>query len=538
MTVRRKAGALLPSLLRRTLRPKGRRQKSTGARKPVLSLILVPADKAAEQAAVRTLPSLLAQSYEPLEIIVAGAHASAPAVRELAETDLRVHLMGPETTLSEACRLATGDAVALIEPGTEVPESYYAALLPELLASSVDFVAGLHPRPRTTAGKQAAHFGAAKRMDLSLSNLPSAFADTALWPKLFTRSFLKSVLDVLPSGSTRIAATMMLRARSFGYVPVGVPEPARDEGKAQDLLHLLEAARCRLEPELAAAPDDAVGYWFGESFGARWALLAREVPRRDSAYWKSLGEIASVLVTTPSAVRRFNVHDRILAVLAAADRLEDFRVVLAEIQDGGRGYRVQADKDELLAHPSYLQLLGREVPQDILKLSAADFPVRSRLRAFEWEPAGLRIGGFAYVPGMGGEHAPSVKVFLTDPETGNRIAVETEPVPSTTVNETTGDRWNDYSGAGFTALIGHETLNTRRGRQVHHLVRGGGSCLPREDCQRTADQEGRRLCSLTPAARRHHKHAAHNRPVRPGAGPEAAYRLLPLSGRAPRNRWP
>ncbi|MER2134915.1 MAG: CDP-glycerol glycerophosphotransferase family protein [Arthrobacter sp.] len=458
------AGALLPSFLRRTLLPKGRRQKSTEAGKPLLSLILVPGDTAAEPEAVRTLLSLLAQSNEALEIIVAGAHASAPAVRELVEADPRVTLMGPASTLSEACRLATGDAVALIEPGAEVPEGYYASLLPALLASSAAFVSGLHPRPRGTAAKQAAHLGAAWRTELSLSSLPSAFADTALWPKLSTRSFVQSVLDALPGEpeTQRTAATMMLAASSFGYVPVSGAEPVQDEKDEQpaDLLHRLAASWRQLETELAAAPDDASSCWFAESFGTRWPLLAREVPRQDSAYWKSLCETAAALVATPSSLSRFNVHDRVLAVLAAADRLEDFRTVLAETQDGGRGYRVQAENGELVARPAYLHLLGCEVPQNMLVLSAADFPVRSRLRTFQWEKAGLRIGGFAYVPGIGGEHTPCVRVFLADPETGNRIAVETEPVYSTAINETTGDRWNDYSSAGFTALIGQETLNT------------------------------------------------------------------------------
>lgn len=99
MTVRRKARALLPTFLRRARRPQGRRQKTSGAGKPVLSLILVPGDPSEEHAAARTLPSLLAESYDPMEIIVPGALVSAPAVRELAESDPRVRLMGPDSTL-------------------------------------------------------------------------------------------------------------------------------------------------------------------------------------------------------------------------------------------------------------------------------------------------------------------------------------------------------------------------------------------------------------------------------------------------------
>lgn len=495
MTVRRKAGALLPSFLRRALLPEGGRRKSTGAGEPLLSLILVPGNRAEELAAARTLPSLLAQSHEPLEIIVAGAHASAPAVRELVETDPRVRLMGPESTLSDACLLARGDAVALIEPGAEVPEGYYASLLPKLLASSADFVSGLYPRPRGTAAKQAGQLGAVQRMDLSLSSLPSIFADTSLWPKLSARSFVHSVLDALPGEpeTQRTAATMMLAARSFGYVPVSGAEPVQEEQDEEpaDLLHRLKASWRQLETELAAAPDDARSYWFAESFGTRWALLAREVPRGDSAYWKLLCETASALVATPSSLRRFNTHDRVLAVLAAADRLEDFRTVLAEIQDGGRGYRVQAENGELLSRPAYLHLLGCEVPRDMLVLSEADFPVRSRLRTFQWEKAGLRIGGFAYVPGIGGEHVPRVRVFLANPETGNRIAVETEPVRSTSINETTGDRWNDYSSAGFTALIGQEILNTIAGaKSATWFVEMEVAYHGRTSCERLTKRDG------------------------------------------------
>lgn len=462
MSIRSRPSSLLPRLLRRVLRPgAGGQQHAPG--KPLLSLVLVPEKETAETAAGQTLASLLAQSWDPLEIIVAGAHASAAAVRGLAEADSRVRLLGPESTLSDACRLAKGDAVALIEPGSEVPEGYYASLLPKLLASSADFVSGLYSRPRTTAARQAGHLSAVQRTEQSLSSLPSIFADTSLWPKLSIPSFVHSVLDGLPGepGTRRTAATMMLAARSFGYVPVSGTEPVQEEREEQPagLLHRLTASWRQLETELAAAPDEARRYWFAESFGTRWALLAREVPRGDSAYWKLLCETASALVAAPSSLRRFNIHDRVLAVLAAEDRLEDFRTVLAEIQDGGRGYRVQTENGELLARPAYLHLLGFEVPRDMLVLSEADFPVRSRLRVFQWEETGLRIGGFAYVPGIGGDHGPCVRLFLVNAETGSRIAVETEAVRSSAINETTGDRWNDYTAAGFTVLIDHEILS-------------------------------------------------------------------------------
>lgn len=462
MTVRKRITALLPRVLRRAAHPGRAVRAGTASARPLLSLILVPADPTEPKGDARTLPSLLAQTYEPLEILVAGTSASSPVLRELAGADPRVRFLSPEFSLSEAVRTAGGDAVALVESGSVVPEGYYAKLLPGLLESSTDFVSGLHPRPRSAAGREAARLGSAERMNLTLGSLPSAFADTRLWPKLLARPFLDSALDGLPAAasSQQIVARVLREAKCFGYVPVNVPEPeiqGADEN-APELLQRLTAAWQQLAEEAAYAPADALGHWMGEFFGARWALLSREVPRQESSYWKSLSEAASALAAEPSALDRFSVHDRVLAVLAAAGRLDDFRLVLAELQDGGRGYRVHDDGSELVARPVYLDLLASPVPENVLRLSDADFPVRSRLRTFEWGPGGLRLGGFAYVPGMGGEHHPGVQVFLADPETGVRVAVETETVQSAAINETTGDRWNDYSGAGFSAVVGRSAL--------------------------------------------------------------------------------
>ncbi|MBD7994478.1 CDP-glycerol glycerophosphotransferase family protein [Arthrobacter sp. Sa2CUA1] len=441
----------------------------------LLSLVLLPGGNPG--AAQQTAAALLNQRYGELEVIVSRAEAQvAGPLHELAGSEPRLRLVTSAHGVGAALAAASGEFVALVEPGTLPDAGLYNALLDVLAPSGADFAGAISAAPKSSIDRHVVRLPPQSLTGRTLAAFPAALADGVIWTKLYRRRFLAEILGGLPAETTveEIVARGFLGAESFDYVitATGASAPQDTWGSVQEeLAELLSRARRLTGAIPSGAPEEAVASWFAASFGARWAGFAREVPRHGPDFWTAMQDAARLLAATPGALDSFPLHDRILVALAADGQLNDFRTVLAEIQDKGRGYRVSEDPDGAFhGQPVYLPLLNFRVPTELLAIQPVDLGLQSRLRGFVWLGTTLRFTGFAYLRGIAPEQT-GFRVFLSDPSSGRRIPLPVQRLQDDSINETTGDRWNDYAEAGFSAEIDAENV-------LHTLAADGGGGRP------------------------------------------------------------
>ncbi|MFF2677012.1 hypothetical protein ACFVRT_10515 [Arthrobacter koreensis] len=438
------------------------RKPAAAARSRLLSLVL--AEEQDEDALLRTVAALLAQDEHDLEIIVAVAHGAAPpALASMAAEDQRLFLLPGTGRLEDAVHASAGAFLAFVEPGAVPDPGLHRRLAAALDESAADFVAAVPARASSPAGSSIARLLQTQREGFTLLTRPDALADTETWTKLYRRAFVEPIIRHASGQDTEsLALQGYLQAGGFDYVvtPTGTP-PAMPEAVTvhEELLQLGERARRVTDLVCGEGREEALSVWFGAALGTEWLRFSKEVPRQEESYWELVAAVAAHVSRTPGALDRFPVHSRILVFLAAGGSLEDFRTVLAELQDCGTGYRLGTDSVGSLEEiPGYLSLIGRSLPAGLLRLRREP-TVRSGLSRFGWKGETLQLGGFAYVEGLDAEKEPvKLSLWLVEPSTGIRLPVPVVRHHDPAIDEASGDQLNSYAGAGFSAEIDAPTV--------------------------------------------------------------------------------
>ncbi|WP_146364479.1 bifunctional glycosyltransferase/CDP-glycerol:glycerophosphate glycerophosphotransferase [Arthrobacter yangruifuii] len=463
--IRRRARALVSS---------GREAK-TGPGSGLLSVVLLSGDQT--DASTATLAAVLAQPYRQIEVLaLASESCGVEALERASGNDPRLKILRSEGEgdLRACIRAAAGDGIVFMEPGARPASALYEDMLAALVASRSDFVSAA---PQNTAGpgRSASLVQAQGGKGLTLSMVPAALADTELWNKIYRSAFLERVTGDLPADAAArdIALRGYLRSESFDYLgipggkgpraPVATPAQLRDD---------LSVCR-RLAPLLdAEGTVESRAYWYAEGLGTRWRSYLREVPRSGTGYWELVQETAAFLAGTSGALEQFQLHDRVLAGLAAAGDRAGVDTVLAELQDHGIGYPVRAHGGGYHALPTYWPLLTEPLDPTVLRLGPADLQLRSRFNGFRWDGGVLELSGSAYVEGLDTrDHPSALGAELVDGATGQCYPLPLQQIEDARIDEKSGDRFNTYAAAGFLVRVDTGRLlserSSFRGRKWH-----------------------------------------------------------------------
>lgn len=446
-----------------------------GGRKPgapagsgLLSLVLVPGQD--EDSLLRTVAALLSGDEQDLEIIVAVPGDAPPTgLPALAATDPRLRLL-TGTSLEDAFHSSAGAFLTFVEAGAVPVPGLHRALANALESSPAQFVAAIPYQTASPASRNIVRLPEEQRRGLTLLTRPEAFADTAMWTKLYRREFLVRVMGPTPvSDPEFLALRGYLLADGFDYVVTATGRQAgrpTAAGIREELLELAQRARSVAALVSGETHEKTLRSWFGAALGSKWLRFSKEVPWQDESYWDDLGEAAALVLRTPGAVSGFPVHSRILAFLAAGGYLEDFRTVLAELQDNGTGFRLVAnpggEREEI---PAYLPLISRAIPAEVLRLPGLPM-LRSGLSRFGWTGRILQLGGFAYLEGLDAGREPvTLGLRLVEPRSGSRLQLPAAKHYDPAIDEASGDQLNSYAGAGFLAEIDAATVLAAMGDQ-------------------------------------------------------------------------
>ncbi|WP_181032307.1 CDP-glycerol glycerophosphotransferase family protein [Arthrobacter sp. ZGTC212] len=245
-------------------------------------------------------------------------------------------------------------------------------------------------------------------------------------------------------------------------------------------------------PELPAAPEPEAGVtdlrgWL-EQVSAAAVVVGSEAPEADACNWyvQRLAELKNHLnhvqhsgpdqfdvlqefvagaMQTPAGLQAVHalpgVHQRVLLWLTAHGRRSDVLLVLADLQDNGRGYPLSPGSRQtggLTAEPSYLAQLSNPVAPELLRLTEADLPLAARLTRFSWNDDGLlELSGWAYLPGIDPAEC-TLEIGLRPAGSATAETLVVSRGHDSRVDAVAGDRWMSYAGSAFTATVDPRVL--------------------------------------------------------------------------------
>lgn len=250
-------------------------------------------------------------------------------------------------------------------------------------------------------------------------------------------------------------------ADAAGWLAPEVPAAPAPAAAVTGLREWLDQVSAAAAVVCSEAPEAEMRNWYVQLLGELRDHLTY-VQHSGPEYFEVLQELVAGVLQAPAGRHALftlpDVHQRVLLWLTAHNRRNDVLLVLADLQDNGRSYRLSTAHGaetirDFSAELSYLLLLSSHVDAELLRLTQADLVLTTRLTGFAWTEDGmLKLGGWAYLPGVDpAECALEVRFQATGSDKSSTLAVIRGH--DSRIDATASDRWLSYAGAAFTAIV-------------------------------------------------------------------------------------
>lgn len=250
-------------------------------------------------------------------------------------------------------------------------------------------------------------------------------------------------------------------ADAAGWLAPEVPAAPAPAAAVTGLREWLDQVSAAAAVVCSEAPEAEMHNWYVQLLGELRDHLTY-VQHSGPEYFEVLQELVAGVLQAPAGRHALftlpDVHQRVLLWLTAHNRRNDVLLVLADLQDNGRSYRLSTAHGaetirDFSAELSYLLLLSSHVDAELLRLTQADLVLTTRLTGFAWTEDGmLKLGGWAYLPGVDpAECALEVRFQATGSDKSSTLAVIRGH--DSRIDATASDRWLSYAGAAFTAIV-------------------------------------------------------------------------------------
>ncbi|HET8970507.1 MAG TPA: glycosyltransferase, partial [Candidatus Nanopelagicales bacterium] len=417
-----------------------------------------------------SLASVLAQSYQAIEVLVVAPGPAGADQSRLMSNDSRVRGLsapaGVAAGWNAGAAAATGRYLTLLEAGDLVSSDGYRTLVDHLESSGSDLAVGSYdqlrlgepqPPPRWVTALHAA-----VRHRVTLNELPALLANEVLSTKVFRRSYFERAglqvtdsplgeLDLTTSGyalasSIEVATVPVVHRRAAPSRPVTVPER---RAAAERTLRLLSAHASSTVPARYAAQLLAQ-----DPFGLD------EIARDEDAHWQTLQAGVRLLtaVAEEAAVHELvPAADRVLYWLLEHDRQE---AAVRFVESGGRAtelWEQRVVEGRVLLQLPYSGDAGVGVPTGCFVPAQTEVELRSGVTSAAFTDDGqLRLRGFAFLTCTGPELGLP-RVELVEHQLGLRVPMQVRHRPDPAARRRSGHERIDYARSGFEA-----TLDVRR----------------------------------------------------------------------------
>ncbi|NUT42591.1 MAG: CDP-glycerol:glycerophosphate glycerophosphotransferase [Thermoactinospora sp.] len=400
---------------------------------------------------MRCLDSLLGQRGVDLEVIMVDARSSdggAVIAKEYAEKHDRLTLVAaPECDLDAArdigVGLATGDYLVTVDGCDSVPADAYRVLAAALDSGTSQLACGRAVSGRMLTVAQA-DVGSLRRTHVTMDT--TLLHDRDPRRAMFRMSFWKA------AGLSYRDAGLMVRAHlgasSVDVVDSAVYHRRRVDGSRPETG--LDGWLRTVAAELAIIRDQApelLDSYQERVLGNELLALAKTLSELTEPEMRRLRELCDRrVVGRLPAIKRLQLH------LLSSGRLRD----LIEIQNAGKDAIDGAPlvRRGLLrprwyaAYPSF-EDPARAAPQGVYDVTD-ELAVRSGVHGITRTAHGLRIEGFAYIPGIPSENT-DISVWRRNSKSGKRVRLAIERVrrPDVTANSQSLAACHDDSGFSF-----------------------------------------------------------------------------------------
>ena len=446
------------------------------------------------------LDSLGAQEVDDLEVVMVddgSTDGSAAIAAGFAARDPRFRLLrqangGLSRARNTGVDAATGEYLAFLDSDDVLAPDAYARLLGVLERTGSDFATGNVHR-FTDSGTEQVPFLArtfTRTMHAThVTRFRPLIADRVAWNKLWRRAFWDRNGYRFPEGRLHEDIPVVVPAQFAARSVDVIAEPVyywrvREGGE-------LSITQRRLEPrallDRLSAIEEVREYlrrngprrarrWYDESVVADDLRLHLNILHlADPEYRELFLERANAFLDT-TAPGVFNG-------LAAIDRLKWHLVrrrLLPELLE------VLRFEERELGDSAPVGLRGRwygdypfradrrlRIPRSVYRLNRADLPGVAHVDALDHDGGRIRIGGYAYVSGIGAASPGAQRVRVTAVRPGRLrrlrlllvpLRLRTRAVPRPDAVPSRGPRACDLTWSGFEATLDPGALRTRRGR--------------------------------------------------------------------------
>ncbi len=448
-------------------------------RRPLLSVV-VPVFNV-EGYLAECLESLLLQTYSELEIVIVddgSTDGSTLICQQYAARDPRIKLVRQENAGLGAARNrgvaeSRGTFLAFADSDDTVPADAYLRMMTVLLDSGSDFVVGAMSRQigdRYVEPVWVRRVHSARRVGVTVEEVPDVLANIFAWNKIFRRSFWERAGLEFPTGvryEDQFPMTKAyLEADKFDMVSVVVYcWRTRQEGTSitqgrvelRDLHDRLESKR--MTGELVAGYDSELvrRSWFAKVFHYDMTSYYRAGLVAGEQYWTDLvAGVRELVAQMPEDVwTSVPAEFRLSALLVANDRRDDYGVLSRFLDHNERGFPVREIEGRRVLALPFLEEMGSTIPGHCFELHPVDTAYRGRLYGLWWEnDSVVRVQGAAFLRHLGREEGASViRLALVNRQSGSRVEVAATRWESERLNVWADRDWQDHSDAGFEARV-------------------------------------------------------------------------------------
>jgi CDP-glycerol glycerophosphotransferase len=460
------------------------------------------------------LASIAAQTFPGLQVIMVddgSTDGSAAVARAQAAADPRFRLIsvangGPGSARNRGIAAATGEFLAFVDADDLLPPDAYATMVAVLDRSGSDFVSGGVLRLGAGGlGRSGLHARAvkARRLGTHISRSPELFYDISVWNKLFRRSFWDAAELSFPEGMLWEDLVAMTKAHVLAASVDVITEPVyhwrdRDAGAPSITQSRTDIGNFRDRITALTMIDEFLRrrgtaamlrkHQHKALVNDLW-LYVGDLPATGEDYQREFTELAAgYLATVPDGLTRDLPANRKLAYyLISRGRqaeLAEFAAWLAA--NPGRTPPMVRVHGRLHAD---LPLRGdRElaIPARIFRPQWRELDPYVGVDSISWQPAALRIEGWAHVPSVDiGKRRHTAKLLVLVPRGRRRppLVLPARSVRRPDVTAASRQERYSYDWSGFSADISTRLLHAGRrwltgSWDCYMLVRGRGVWRP------------------------------------------------------------